>query len=335
MHLDRLQALAGSTVMITGGCGLVGSALAKILSRIGAHVLVLDTLDAYPFDYNQIFGAQAFAEVHMGDICDEILLRDLMRRSDFVIHAAAYADVAGCIRNWQKDYRVNVAGTMAVLDAACAIRPRRFLFISSASVYGNLARNRTMFDDGCLQDPISTYANSKLWGERQTILLHKLHGLDASVARYFSVYGPPQVPKKASHSWCVAVFAMRAALGLPLVVNGDGCQLRDFIFIDDIVTGTLLGLIEPAAIGRAYNVGSGIATSVLQVARLIQREFKFSSEIHRGPAAAGDPMGGAADLSTTAELLDWVPRIEIEDGIKRYCDWLRANLNLIPSWLST
>ncbi|WP_031519176.1 NAD-dependent epimerase/dehydratase family protein [Streptomyces sp. NRRL F-5123] len=336
---DRFADLSGATVAVTGGFGLIGSRIVHRLRALGAKPLAVGRLDAYGSSvYSSVFGlSPQDGDVIAGDITDAALMDDVVSRSDYVIHAAALADVAECTRNPAAALRANVDGTQTVLDSAArhSGTVRRLVFVSSASVYGvgtGTADVGARFaeDDGLA--PESVYANTKLWGEHQTGLV--LGGSDSSYAivRYFSVYGEPQVVKENSHSWVVAWFAMRAALGLPLHLNGGGVQVRDFVHVDDIAEATLLAAVTGGAERATLNVGTGRATSIRQVAELVGRHFP-GARIVETPRPQGDPLGACADITRMRRVLDWVPQVGIEDGVDRYVAWLERSPEAIPQWL--
>ncbi|MET7622281.1 NAD-dependent epimerase/dehydratase family protein [Streptomyces sp. NPDC005408] len=339
--LDRFAALSGATVTVTGGFGLVGSRIVHRLRALGAKPLAVGRLDAYGSSvYSSVFGiSPRDPDVIAGDITDAALMDDLVAGSDVVIHAAALADVAECTRNPTAALQANVHGTQTVLDAAARHSGTlsRLVFVSSASVYGIGTGSSDVgarFSESDPLTPGSIYANTKLWGEHQTALA--LGGPDASyaVVRYFSVYGEPQVVKENSHSWVVAWFAMRAALGLPLHLNGGGRQVRDFVHVDDIAEATLLAAVTDRAHRATVNVGTGRATSIRQVADLVHRHYPVA-QIIETPRPPGDPLGACADISRMREVLGWAPQVDIENGARRYVEWLARTPEAIPAWLHT
>ncbi len=199
-------------------------------------------------------------------------MRKLVAETDYVIHAAALADVAACTREPADAIDVNIAGTQAVLDAVAAShRVRRMVFVSSASVYGDgepeetesrdlLAMRQLLesvhgriprqFHEFDSMRPVSVYGATKAWGEQQTAIVLGQVGISYSIVRYFSLYGEPQTVKPNSHSWVVAWFAARASLGLPLHLNGGGGQVRDLTHVEDIAEGTLRALVSPGPTTR-------------------------------------------------------------------------------------
>lgn len=332
-------ALAGRTFLVTGGCGLVGSRVVRLLGEAGCATDVVDTMDAYDFDYVWTFGAGRYArKMIRGSVADPAVLEQLPTAYDAVIHAAAYADVAGCLYDPMTDLETNVRGTQVLLDWARSNQIGRFVFLSSASVYGSPAWEQPgeppQFREIASTAAVSTYANSKLWGETQTNLYGQLYQLPVTCLRYFSVYGEPQVPKRLSHSWCVAWFAMRAAAGYPLRLNGGGDQVRDFIHVDDVAVATVLAAIQPEARSRTINIGTGVASTVRSVAEMVTRHFPGTITTI-APRPAGDPLGGYADTQLMTDVLDWKPTVDLAEGVDRYVRWLRSTPEVIPEWLTS
>ncbi|MER7057891.1 NAD-dependent epimerase/dehydratase family protein [Streptomyces sp. NPDC000351] len=353
---DSGTGLEGATVLVTGGAGLVGSRIVGRLRELGARPLALCTMDAYPPTvYRKLFGVGA-GHVVTGDVRDTVLVNRLMREADFVVHAAALADVAACTRLPQDAIDHNVSGTQAVLSAAAASRRlKRLVFVSSASVYGNgnpddwagprdehrstrellacvYGQMPPRFGEERPLRPLSVYANTKAFGEIQTELVLRPAGTSYSVVRYFSVYGQPQVIKPGSHSWVVAWFAARAAAGLPLHLNGGGHQVRDFVHVDDIAEGTLRALTAPASDRVTVNIGTGRPTTIRRVADLVAGHFP-GTRIMETPMPPGDPLGGCAGTALMQRALGWQPRIGVEDGIARYVRWLKSTPAALPGWL--
>ncbi|TSB20698.1 NAD-dependent epimerase/dehydratase family protein [Streptomyces benahoarensis] len=358
MHDNRLKELAGRTVLVTGGAGLIGSRIAACLRRAGARPLSLCTLDAYPqHTYRDLFGIDpADPDVIVGNIQNPDAVKKAVAGSDYVIHAAALADVAACTRNPMAAIHTNITGTQVLLDAVAACeRVRRLVFVSSASVYGNgnpddwarpseecravrqlleavYGRVPPQFHEHTPLRPMSVYANSKAWGESQTTLTLGPMGTSYTVVRYFSVYGEPQVIKESSHSWVVAWFATRAALGLPLHLNGGGHQVRDLVHVEDIATATVRALVAPRAHNETINIGTGTPTSIRKVAELVA-EHRPDTRFVETPMPPGDPLGGYAGTHRMETVLGWRPTITLKEGVARYANWLDNNPGAIPVWL--
>ncbi|MFJ4683990.1 NAD-dependent epimerase/dehydratase family protein [Streptomyces sp. NPDC091377] len=333
----RLEKLRDARVMVTGGGGLVGSRLVSLLCRAGAEVTVLDRMDAYPESAHEMFGvARSGARLVVGDVCDRDTVAELVDGSDFVVHAAAYADVAACTRHPDIAFRANVHGTQVVLEQVAQARVRRLVLVSSASVYGDGPAGTPgphVFHEDQTLFPLSVYANGKLWAEHQTrLMLGASSGTEYAIVRYFSVYGDPQVPKPGSHSWMVPWLSLQARLGRPMRLNGGGIQVRDMVHVDDVAEATALALIEERMAERTVNVGTGVPTSVREIADLITPYFPGARRIVT-PRPEGDPLGGYAATERARELLRWRARVDVADGVGRYVRWLLATPEAMPRWL--
>ncbi|MEV8455270.1 NAD-dependent epimerase/dehydratase family protein [Streptomyces sp. NPDC052095] len=335
---SRLGKLRDARIVVTGGGGLVGSRLVRLLHGAGAVVTALDRMDAYPGTGHETFGtARSGARLVVGDIRDADTVGALLKDADFVVHAAAYADVAACTRRPDIAFRANVEGTQVVLEQAARFPVRRLVLVSSASVYGNGdpdVEGPQVFHEDMPLSPVSVYANGKLWAEHQTrLMLGAQGGTEYAVVRYFSVYGDPQIPKPGSHSWMVPWLSLQARLGRPMRLNGGGNQVRDLVHVDDIAEATALALIEEQMAERTVNVGTGRPTSVREVADLIAPYFPGARRIVT-PRPEGDPLGGYADTTRSRELLRWQARIGVEEGVDRYVRWLLATPDATPRWLA-
>ncbi|QNP74827.1 NAD-dependent epimerase/dehydratase family protein [Streptomyces roseirectus] len=334
----RLDKLRGTRVVVTGGAGLVGSRLVALLHATGATVTVLDRMDAYPESGHETFGvARAGARLVVGDVRDAGTVGPLLRNADFVVHAAAYADVAACTRRPDLAFRSNVEGTQVVLEQTARFPVRRLVLVSSASVYGDglpgVEGPQAFHEDQPLF-PMSVYANSKLWAEHQTrLMLGASARTEYAVVRYFSVYGEPQIPKPDSHSWMVPWLSLQARLGRPMRLNGGGVQVRDLVHVDDIAEATALALTEERMAGRTVNVGTGRPTSVREVADLIAPYFPGARRIVT-PRPEGDPLGGYAATERCRDLLRWQARIPVEKGVERYVRWLLETPDATPRWFA-
>jgi UDP-glucose 4-epimerase/dTDP-L-rhamnose 4-epimerase len=275
-----------------------------------------------------------------GDICDKNLVYNIMKDIDVVFHLSAYADVAATIYNPDEDFRSNVIGTYVVLKASLDNNVEKFVFASTAAVYGDQpwkGSEPPKFVEDMKPNPLSTYANSKLWGENQAKLFFELYGLKTVSLRYFSVYGPLQIPKPKSHSWVVAIFLMKALKGKPLTVYG-GNQVRDFTYVEDVAEITVRAAEVNGIAGEVINVGTGVPTRIIDLAHMIQNlvKEKFGIKINieiLNYRPKGDPLGGYADTTKLKTLLGYVPQISLEDGLVKTLEWITNNKELIPEWI--
>jgi UDP-glucose 4-epimerase/dTDP-L-rhamnose 4-epimerase len=327
-----------ATVLVTGGCGHIGSfVVRKLIQRKAAHIRIIDHLSAYPFNQLDVFCKDVLADDRVefikGDIADRETIKRVIQGVDVVFHLAAYADVAATIYNPDEDFRSNIIGTYNVLKASLEAGVKRYVFASSASVYGD--QQSSKFKEDMKPNPLSTYANSKLWGEIQARLFYTLYELPTVSLRYFSVYGPLQIPKPRSHSWVVAIFLMRAINGYPLIVFGGG-QIRDFIHVEDVAEATVRAAEKSGIEGDVINVGTGKPTRIddlaIIVKSLVKDELGIDIEIKYGPRPKGDPLGGYSDTEKMRRSLELEPR-PFEQGLRQTLEWIKHNKHLIPSYV--
>lgn len=332
-------------VLVTGGCGHIGSAVVKgLIARDAEKIIILDNFSAYKFNQLKVF-CRDFIDnprvmIVKGDIVNSKLLKKILQDVDIVFHLAAYADVAATIYNPDEDFRSNIIGTYNILKLSLDLNIEKVVFASSAAVYGNKpwnGNNPPVFKEDLCPSPISTYANSKLWGETQARLFYQLYGLKTVSLRYFSVYGPFQIPKPKSHSWVIAIFLMKAIRGKPLTVF-DGNQVRDFTYVDDIAEATIRAAELYGIEGEAINVGTGKPTRIIDLAymikNIVENSLKKNVKIEVIPnRPKGDPSGGYADTSKLVKLLGFKPRVDLQTGLQRTLSWYLANKDSIPSWI--
>jgi nucleoside-diphosphate-sugar epimerase len=319
-------------ILVTGGAGTVGSNIVKKLVERQAEVTVIDNLDAYPFDYLHEYGVGNLEKVKFvkESITNQEIVGKLIEEQDIVIHAAALADVGACIKNPEIEFKTNVVATQNILETCKKNNIEKFIFISSAAVYG--LGNRSIFKETDPCFPVSNYALSKYWGEQQTKLYYELYNLPTTSIRFFSVYGSPQIPKKGSHSWAVAIFGALAKRGKPITVFGDGNQIRDFTHVSDIAESVVLSIDKTSTNGQFFNVGTGKATKINDI---VEKIFQHVTPvpINFKPYPKGDPIGGYSDTTLMKKLLDWEPKITLDEGIKEYFGWLNDHEHIIPDWV--
>ena len=318
-------------ILVTGGAGCVGSNIVKKLEKRGAEVTVIDNLSAYPFDYLHEYGVGHMENVNFikGDINDHELISELISKNDIVIHAAALADVGACVRNPHDEFLTNVRATQNILEVCKNEEIQKFVFISSASVYGEPKGQIFKEGDACF--PVSNYGLSKYWGEQQTRLYHDLYELPTTSIRFFSVYGSPQTPKQGSHSWAVAIFSMLAKKRKPITVFGDGNQIRDFTHVSDIAESVVRSIDKDSTNWQFFNSGTGKPTKVNDIVKYVFENIE-EVPIQYKPHPPGDPFGGYAENTLMKKLLDWEPEYTLQNGIKEYFEWLDDNEHLIPEW---
>ena len=346
MSLGEIMNWNRRTVLVTGGCGHIGSfVVRKLLDKKVNRIIIVDNFSAYPTNIYEgllINDISKFENVEIirGDISDRLFVSKVFSEEvDVVFHLAAYADVAATIYNPDEDFRTNVIGTYNLLKLSLNRGIRRFVFASSAAVYGDKPwiNGPPKFSEDMKPEPQSTYANSKLWGENEAKLFYQLYGLNTVSLRYFSVYGPLQIPKPKSHSWAVAIFMMKALKNRNLTVYG-GQQVRDFIHVEDVAEATVRAAEVGGVEGKVINIGTGRPTKIIELAHMIRdliREavgFKVEVEV-LNYRPKGDPLGGYADITKMLTLLGYTPRIVLEEGLEKTLKWYIQHQHLIPSWI--
>jgi nucleoside-diphosphate-sugar epimerase len=234
-----------------------------------------------------------------------------------VVHLAARAGVRASVENPWVYYQTNVDGTLNLLEMCRRSGVKKFLLASTSSLYG--VHNPVPFrEDADTNRPLSPYAASKKAAETLAFTYHYLYGIDVSIPRYFTVYGPAGRPDMS-----VFRFVRRIAEGEPIVVFGDGTQERDFTYVDDIARGTIAALQRCGY--EIVNLGGDrpvrLSAIIDQIASLVGR----SPRIERRPAHPADVPATWADISKARQLLGWWPEVPVEEGLRRCVEWYREN----------
>jgi len=306
--------------LVTGGAGFIGSNLVRRLAGQGTRIRVFDNLSSGHLE--NLAGLEKHVEFVQGDLRDADALRDAMRGVHNVFHIGALASVQASVDDPATTHEINVTGTLNLLLAAREARVDRFVFSSSASIYGDSPEMPKRED--MLPAPMSGYALSKLAGEHYGCIFHDLYGLNFFALRYFNVFGPRQDP--ASHYAAVIPLFMRAMIdGRQPIIYGDGGQTRDFTFVEDIVSANLACLSAPdSAMGGIYNIAYGDRISVNDlaagIAQLAGQPFVPVYE----PARPGDIRESQADASRARQLLGWTPEHTFAEGLQATFDWFCA-----------
>ncbi len=295
-------------ILITGGLGQVGSYLVDALHE-KAKVTVLDnysstTREAVPKDVHVI----------KGDIKDEIAA-NLVKQSDVVIHTAAQISVIASMENPLFDAQNNIFGTLNLLEAARNSAISKFVYISSAAVYGNTLY--TPITESHPQDPLSPYGASKLTGEKYCMMYNKAFGLPSCCIRPFNIYSPRQDPRNP-YSGVISRFIEKAKAKQSPVIFGDGTQTRDFISVHDIVDMIALLIENEDANGHVFNAGTGKSTTVTELASMILNTFDVDVPIQYMPERPGDIKYSCSDISSARKILGFEPKVSLENGLMEF-----------------
>lgn len=252
------------------------------------------------------------AELLHGSILNEALLKQAVEGADQVFHLAALPRIARSIEDPLGTGRVNVLGTLSVLDAARRASVKRIVYASSSSVYGAQATH--LMSEDMTPNPLSPYAQHKLTGEQFAGMFARLYGMSIVSLRFFNVYGPRQ-PFEGSYALLIGKFLHLARCGRPLTIYGDGHQTRSYCHVSDVVRANLLaaGADLPSSSNTVFNIGTREETSVNEIARMICGEVEY---ILPNPRSATEEQRKSADSSRAESILGWVPSVPLREGIR-------------------
>lgn len=308
------------TALVTGGAGFIGSHVADAYLARGWSVTVVDNLSS---GKRENVPAQAnFVEL---DVRDD-KLHELFDRAggfELINHHAAQIDVRLSVEEPSLDAEINILGTLNLLEAARRWPGRRFVFISSGGVVYGAARDRPI-PETAPKKPESPYGVGKLVGEHYLRCYRLLHGLDYVALRYSNVYGPRQDPH--GEAGVVAIFCNRLIAGQPLTVFGSGEQTRDYVYVGDVVNANMI--VSDAVLDRAtdlddraFNVGTGIETSVNELATVLMAAAGREVPIERAPARPGELEWNSL-AADRLRALGWETAVDLSEGLRRTYQWI-------------
>jgi len=273
-------------VVVTGGCGFIGSHIAHKLVGLGAQVTILDNLATGSLDNienikdNVTFIEQSIVDY---DACDNAI-----SGNEIIFHLAAFISVPGSVQDPQACHKTNVDGTFNILHAAKKHEIKRLVFSSTSSVYG--PREDQCQETDTHLNPVSPYGATKLMGELYCKQFALLYNLPCVMLRYFNVYGPRQNPH-SQYAAVVAKFQYHMKRNEPITIYGDGSQTRDFVSVDEVVHANLLtGMAQEKLVaGQVYNIGTGRSISVLELANQMKEQYpQYTGATKFEPARDGD-----------------------------------------------
>ncbi len=312
-------------ILLTGVAGFIGSRVAELLVEHGHQVCGVDNLcRAYDLrlkDYRlDRLKALSGLHFHQTDIADREDICTLWRERgpfDAVVNLAARAGVRQSVVDPWVYVETNVTGTLNLLELCRRDGVGKFVLASTSSLYG--AHNPVPFSEGAATDqPLSPYAASKKGAEALCFTYHHLYGLDVTVFRYFTVYGPAGRPDMSLFRFVQWIHEER-----PLRLYGDGTQSRDFTYVDDIARGTVLGL-KPVG-HEVINLGSDCPHDLRELIALVEEETGKKAHIEQHPMHAADVMSTWANIEKAGRLLGWQPEMDLAGGVARLCAWYRDN----------
>jgi UDP-glucose 4-epimerase len=307
-----LKALNGLEVVVTGGAGFIGSHLCRTLVENSAKVTVFDNLSSGKID--NIKDIKTKLKFVQGDIRDPEKLIEATKNCKVIFHLAAQSSVPFSMENPKEDCEINVVGTVNVLEAARKARAR-VVFASSSAAYGNPKIKPT--PETYPTHPIAFYGLTKLLGEKYCRFYNDNYGLEVVMLRIFNVYGPN------CHGAIYDFLNKLRSNPDKLEVLGTGMQSRDFIYVSDMVNFLLKAATSPTAVGEVFNVGTGITTTVSELAKIIVSLLGLKGvDIYfkGGQAWEGDMDITLADNNKAVNMLKWKPQVSLEEGLQKIID---------------
>lgn len=304
-------------VLVTGGAGFIGSHIVDRLVLEGHEVIVVDNLST-----GRRRNLNRAARFYKTDIQGWRLERVFRNeRPNIVMHLAAQMDVRKSVEDPIFDAQVNVLGMLNVLQQAVKHGARKVIFSSSGgAIYGE----QEVFPapETHVTQPLSPYGLSKLCGEHYLSYYQRVGGIQVVTLRYANVYGPRQDPY--GEAGVVAIFIQKLLNNEQAIINGNGRQTRDFVFVDDVVEANLAVMGQETQ--GTYNVGTGIETSINDLFRILVEQIGSKCKELHGPAKKGEQARSVIDPTKLRQELSWEPRVELSDGLKRTVCYFREGM---------
>lgn len=302
-------------ILVTGGAGFIGSNLADALIEQGHQVCVVDNLSSGQkenLNSKAIFYQKDIQAKELSDVFET-------EKPEAVFHLAAQIDVRKSVADPAEDAKINILGSLNVLENCVRYKIKKIIFSSTGgAIYGDSDLIPT--PESALQMPISPYGIAKLSIEKYLHYYQKVHGLNYTVLRYGNVYGPRQ--NAHGEAGVVAIFCNKILNNQAPIINGDGKQTRDYVYVADVVSANLLALNDKKI--ETYNVGTGLENDVNKVAQLIKESLGTDLDFEHGPAKAGEQMRSCLDYSKIKNNLGWLPQTDLARGIKATADWFKS-----------
>ena len=319
------QDLGGSSFLVTGGAGFIGSHIAEYLLKKGAgKVRVLDNFSTGSRENIEDFRRFGSFEMMEGDITDLDTCVQAMQGVDYVLHQAALGSVPRSINDPITTNQVNVNGFLNILVAARDAKVKRMVYAASSSTYGDHpALPKVEHEIG---SPLSPYAVSKYINELYASVFSRTYGFHTIGLRYFNVFGPRQNPK-GPYAAVIPLFIKAAMNGEPALINGDGQTSRDFTFVENVVQANIRAAFAPLDKHDVVNVACGGMTSLNDLWKMISASLNVNIPPTYAPPRTGDIKHSLASIEKAKKLFGYEPFIEMKDGLKETIRWGKLSGN--------
>jgi UDP-glucose 4-epimerase len=303
-------------VLVTGGAGFIGSHIVDRLLNDGHEVVVLDDFST---GHRSNLAEHASLTIVEGDISNPHTVKEIMQGIDWVFHKAAVASVPKTVNDPVGSSAVNYQGTLHLLEAARNNKVKRFVFASSAALYGDeptLPKTESM-----CPVTLSPYAVDKLASEYACGMYAKLYGLETVCLRYFNVYGPKQDPS-SPYSGVISIFTDKLKKHETPTIFGDGNQTRDFVYVGDVVEANMKAVTTEAGVGQYFNIATGNKITLNNLLRVLCDIYKTDFAANYAAVREGDIRESYASIDKAKSLLNWEPAVELGQGLKILCESL-------------
>jgi UDP-glucose 4-epimerase len=312
-------------VLVTGGAGFIGSHVADVFLENGWEVTIVDDLSSGKQD-----NVPAAAEFRRMSVTSPELARLVTQtRFDVVTHLAAQIDVRKSVADPILDATTNIIGTLNLMEALRAARAStRVIFTSTGgALYGDF--NKPPNFEDYPKDPESPYAISKLSAEYYLAYFGRVHNLDSAAVRFGNVYGPRQDPH--GEAGVVAIFCGRILDNKPLTIFGDGSQTRDYVYVGDVARAVYLAATKPLPErgrldARAFNIGTGKGTSVIDLAKLLQEAAGAKAKIEFAPHRPGEQQESFVNVDKARDVIGWAPSVTLSEGLAKTYSWFEQRV---------
>ncbi len=314
MNYDELSILKNKEVLLTGGCGFIGSEITKQLSKIGAKITILDNLSSGKEEYVEGFKNVTLVK---GDLLNEDIIKSVVKNKEYIINLAALPFIPDSYYYPKEFFEVNVNSTISLALAAIKEnKVKRFVHISSSEIYGS-ARYVPM-DERHPTIPQSTYAVSKLAGERVVYTMHKEHDLPAVIIRPFNAFGP-----NVTQPYIIPEIIKQLLSNDNEVSLGNIHSRRDLTFVSDTARAIILSLVKEGIIGETLNVGSERSITVKEILKMIAEIMGKNVTIKIDPSRfrPHDVDSLVCDYGRASRLLGWKPEVSIKEGLEMTINW--------------
>lgn len=304
-------------ILVTGGAGFIGSHVADAYIREGHSVVILDDLSM-----GKVENINPLARFLEADIRDAGITELFEReRFDVINHHAAQMDVRKSVEDPLFDASVNIVGTLNLLECSRRFGVKKFIFSSTGgAIYGE--QDYFPADENHPTRPVSPYGISKLAVEKYLFYYGRVHGLRYIVQRYANVYGPRQNPH--GEAGVIAIFSSRMLGGQHPVINGDGLQTRDYVYVGDVVSANLQALTYPQS--EVVNIGTGVETTVNEVFAILKGLTGSACKEVHAPAKKGEQLRSVLDYARAQSVFGWSPAVSIRDGLRHTVDYFRSRV---------